>query len=38
MNIQDRIYSVPTLRFTRWLVDPGRNVPPDIRVALVADA
>lgn len=35
MNIQDRIYSVPTLRFTRWLVDPGRNVPPDIRVALV---
>ncbi len=35
MNIQDRIYSVPTRRFTRWLVDPGRNVPPDIRVALV---
>ncbi|CUK19327.1 Cyclic di-GMP phosphodiesterase Gmr [Achromobacter sp. 2789STDY5608615] len=35
MNTQDRIYSVPTRRFTRWLVDPGRNVPPDIRVALV---
>lgn len=35
MNTQDRIYSVPTLRFTRWLVDPGRNVPPEIRVALV---
>lgn len=35
MNIQDRIYSVPTRRFTQWLVDPGRNVPPDIRVALV---
>lgn len=35
MNNTDRIYSVPTLRFTRWLIDPGRNVPPDIRVALV---
>ncbi|KAI1695178.1 diguanylate cyclase, GGDEF domain-containing protein [Ditylenchus destructor] len=35
MNSQDRIYSLPQLRFTQWLVDPGRNVPPDIRVALV---
>ena len=35
MNAQDRIYSLPRRRFTQWLVDPGRNVPPDIRVALV---
>lgn len=35
MNTPDRIYSLPNLRFTQWLVDPGRNVPPDIRVALV---
>ncbi|CAB3914852.1 GGDEF domain-containing protein [Achromobacter deleyi] len=35
MNTQDRIYSLPNRRFTQWLVDPGRNVPPDIRVALL---
>ncbi|MFA4913070.1 MAG: GGDEF domain-containing protein [Burkholderiaceae bacterium] len=31
-----RIYSAPKWRFVRWLLDSGKNVPADIRHALVA--
>jgi len=29
-----RVYSQPRWRLTRWLVDAGPDVPPDIRVKL----
>ena len=32
----DRLYSPPAWPVTRWLADPGRNVPDDIRQALLA--
>jgi diguanylate cyclase (GGDEF)-like protein len=31
-----RIYSLPRWPITRWLVDAGPDVPPDIRLALIA--
>ncbi|MFQ6686990.1 GGDEF domain-containing protein, partial [Bordetella pertussis] len=31
----DRLYSPPAWPVTRWLADPGRNVPDDIRQALL---
>ncbi|CAB3711001.1 GGDEF domain-containing protein [Achromobacter pestifer] len=35
MNLNDRIYSLPRWPVTQWLVNPGRDVPADIRVALI---
>lgn len=35
MNDDNRIYSLPRWRSTQWLVNPGRDVPAEIRVALI---
>jgi diguanylate cyclase (GGDEF)-like protein len=35
MQSEDRIFSLPRWRLTRWLADAGRDVPDDVRVALV---
>jgi diguanylate cyclase (GGDEF)-like protein len=37
MQAEDRVYSLPRWRVTRWLVDAGPGVPDDIRVALVGN-
>ena len=36
MAEQDRTYDPPRWRLTRWLADPGKNVPDDLRIALTA--
>jgi diguanylate cyclase (GGDEF)-like protein len=36
MQNDARVYSLPRWRLTRWLVDPGADVPDEIRSALVA--
>lgn len=35
MHIDQRTYSLPHWPVTQWLINPGRDVPEDIRVALV---
>lgn len=35
MNHNDRIYSLPRWQVTQWLVNPGGDVPAEIRVALI---
>jgi diguanylate cyclase (GGDEF)-like protein len=35
MQDKTRVYSLPRWRLTRWLADAGRDVPDDIRVALI---
>jgi diguanylate cyclase (GGDEF)-like protein len=35
MTHDDRIYSLPRWQVTQWLVNPGGDVPADIRVALI---
>ena len=35
MFLSGQAYSAPRWRFTRWLAEPGRDVPPEIREALV---
>ena len=35
MFLSGQIYSAPRWRFTRWLAEPGRDVPAEIREALV---
>lgn len=35
MLVDDRVYSLPTWRLTRWLTDAGTAVPPDIQAALL---
>lgn len=35
MKNNDRKYSLPRWRVTQWLVNPGRDVPAEIRVALI---
>lgn len=37
MQAQQRIYSLPCWRLTRWLADCGPEVPDDIRVALIGN-
>lgn len=37
MQAQQRIYSLPRWRLTRWLADCGPEVPDDIRVALIGN-
>jgi diguanylate cyclase (GGDEF)-like protein len=37
MQAEDRVYSLPRWRVTRWLADAGPGVPDDIRVALVGN-
>ncbi len=36
MSADARRYSLPRWRITRWLADPGADVPRDIRIALVS--
>lgn len=35
MSKDARVYSLPNWRLTRWLADPGSDVPPSIRLALI---
>lgn len=35
MNHNDRVYTLPRWRATQWLVNPGGDVPAEIRVALI---
>jgi diguanylate cyclase (GGDEF)-like protein len=36
MQSDNRLYSAPRWRLTRWLAEPGSGVPDDIRAALIA--
>ena len=36
MQSDERLYSAPRWRLTRWLAEPGPGVPGDIRAALIA--
>jgi diguanylate cyclase (GGDEF)-like protein len=36
MQSDERLYSAPRWRLTRWLAEPGPSVPDDIRAALIA--
>jgi len=35
MFLSGQVYSAPRWRFTRWIAEPGRDVPAEIRAALV---
>jgi len=37
MPDKPRTYSLPSRRFTRWLAEPGHDVPDDVRVALIGN-